>query len=181
MNERPWLKSYPSNVPDSLAPYPERSVYWLLEEAVARFADRPAVSFFGKRLTYRELGLQAEQLSRALGWLGIRRGDRVALILPNCPQFLIAFYAAARLGAIPVRWRPSASGAVKAYVTVKEGQVATAEEIIAFCRDPGTGLAGYRVPKEVEIRASLPETVTGKVLRRALREQQRETAATGPA
>lgn len=106
MNERPWLNNYPSNVPRSLAPYPQRSVYWLLEEAIARFPDRPAVSFFGKRLTYRELGLQVEQLSRALSRLGIRRGDRVALILPNCPQFLIAFYAAARLGAIPVGTNP---------------------------------------------------------------------------
>ena len=41
MHERPWLKSYPSNVPRSLAPYPERSVYWLLEEAIARFLTRP--------------------------------------------------------------------------------------------------------------------------------------------
>jgi long-chain acyl-CoA synthetase len=81
-------------------------VYWLLEETVARFPDRPAVSFFGKRLTYRELGLQVEQFSRALNWLGVRRGDRIALILPNCPQFLIAFYAAARLGAIPVGTNP---------------------------------------------------------------------------
>jgi long-chain acyl-CoA synthetase len=81
-------------------------VYWLLEEAVARFPDAFAVSFFGRRLRYRELYRQVEQLSRALAWLGVRRGDRVALILPNCPQFLIAFYAAVRIGAVPVGTNP---------------------------------------------------------------------------
>jgi long-chain acyl-CoA synthetase len=71
--------------------------------------------------------------------------------------------------------------AVKAYIVLKEGETATAEEIIAWSRDPEQGLTGYRVPKIIEFRDSLPETLVGKVLRRVLREEelQREKADAG--
>ncbi len=71
--------------------------------------------------------------------------------------------------------------AVKAFIVLKEGQTATAEEIVAWCRDPEQGLTGYRVPKLIEFRDSLPETLVGKVLRRVLREEelQRAKAADG--
>jgi long-chain acyl-CoA synthetase len=62
---------------------------------------------------------------------------------------------------------------VKAYVILKEGQTLTAEELIAWCKDPEQGLTGYRAPKEIEFRDSLPETLVGKVLRRALQEEER--------
>ena len=61
MSDRPWLASYPPEVPHSLAPYPEKSLYSVLEETVARFADRPAVSFFGKKLSYRQLSAEVDQ------------------------------------------------------------------------------------------------------------------------
>jgi long-chain acyl-CoA synthetase len=70
---------------------------------------------------------------------------------------------------------------VKAYVILKDGQRLTAEELIAWCKDPEQGLTGYRAPKEIEFRDSLPETLVGKVLRRALQEEERvkrEAAAT---
>jgi long-chain acyl-CoA synthetase len=67
--------------------------------------------------------------------------------------------------------------AVKAYVVLKQGQTATAEEIVAFCRDPSSGLTGYRVPKLIEFRDSLPESLVGKVLRRKLQEEERAKAA----
>jgi long-chain acyl-CoA synthetase len=63
--------------------------------------------------------------------------------------------------------------AVKAYIVLKDGQAATAEEIIEWCRDPQQGLTGYRVPKQVEFRDSLPETLIGKVLRRVLQEEEK--------
>jgi long-chain acyl-CoA synthetase len=71
--------------------------------------------------------------------------------------------------------------AIKAYVVLREGQTATAEEIIAFCRDEKQGLSGYRVPKIVEFRDALPETIIGKVLRRVLLEEERHKAASTPA
>ncbi|MGH7426151.1 MAG: AMP-binding protein, partial [Candidatus Methylomirabilales bacterium] len=106
MRERPWLASYPAGVPQSVAPFHQRSVYSLLAESASRFPDRPALTFFGRRLTYRQLAHDVEQMSGALAHLGVRNGDRLGLILPNCPQYVIAFYAAQRLGAIPVGTNP---------------------------------------------------------------------------
>jgi long-chain acyl-CoA synthetase len=62
---------------------------------------------------------------------------------------------------------------VKAYVVLKGGESATAAEITAWCRDPAQGLTGYRVPKDIEFREALPETLIGKVLRRALQDEER--------
>jgi long-chain acyl-CoA synthetase len=110
MTERPWLANYPPDVPHTLAPFPEKSVYALLEESAGRFPDHPAVVFpvapMAKRLTYREVAAQAAQLSRALASMGIRKGDRVGFVLPNCPQYVIAFYACQRLGAVVVGCNP---------------------------------------------------------------------------
>jgi long-chain acyl-CoA synthetase len=62
---------------------------------------------------------------------------------------------------------------VKAFVVLKEGAHLTADELIAWCKDPEQGLTGYRVPHEVEFRDSLPETMVGKVLRRVLHDEER--------
>jgi long-chain acyl-CoA synthetase len=108
--ERPWLKSYPSDVPHSLEPYPERPVWWLLEESARKHPDSLAVVFpvapMARRLTYRQLKEEAEQFARALASMGVKKGDRVGLLLPNCPQFVVAFYALQRLGAVSVGNNP---------------------------------------------------------------------------
>jgi long-chain acyl-CoA synthetase len=112
MEGRPWLASYPPDVPQSLAPYPEKSLYSLLADAAKKFPDRPAVAFWvpgapmGKTLTYAQLEKQVDQFSRVLTSLGIRRGDRVGLLLPNCPQYVIGYYAALRIGAVVVGNNP---------------------------------------------------------------------------
>jgi long-chain acyl-CoA synthetase len=107
---RPWLESYPPDVPPSLAPYPERAVWSLLEESAREHPDAPAVAFpvapMAKRLTYRQLKDEAERFARALLGLGIRKGDRVGLVLPNSPQYVVAFYALQRLGAVAVGNNP---------------------------------------------------------------------------
>jgi long-chain acyl-CoA synthetase len=66
---------------------------------------------------------------------------------------------------------------VKAFVVLKEGASLTADELIAWCKDPAQGLTGYRAPKAVEFRDALPETLVGKVLRRALQDEERQKAA----
>src|ERR687892_1388241 len=110
MAERPWLASYPDDVPQSLAPYPEKPLFSLLEESARRFPDRPAISFpvapMARRLTYGDLIEEVEQFARALASLGIRKGDRVGLVLPNCPQYVVAFFAIQRLGAVAVGNNP---------------------------------------------------------------------------
>src|SRR6266550_2016799 len=112
MEGRPWLASYPPDVPHSLAPYPEKSLFSILDESARRFPDRPALAFrvpgapMGKTLTYAQLSKQVDQFSGVLLSLGVRRGDRVGLVLPNCPQYVIAYYAALRIGAVVVGNNP---------------------------------------------------------------------------
>jgi long-chain acyl-CoA synthetase len=71
--------------------------------------------------------------------------------------------------------------AVKAYIVLREGKSATAEEIVEFASDPEHGLTGYRVPKHIEFRDALPETLVGKVLRRVLVEEEKQKAQAGTA
>jgi long-chain acyl-CoA synthetase len=108
--ERPWLKSYPSDVPHSLAPYPERPVWSLLEESARSYPDSPAIAFpvapMARRLTYRQLKEEAERFAGAMASLGVGKGDRVGLLLPNCPQFVVAWFGLQRLGAVPVGNNP---------------------------------------------------------------------------
>jgi len=104
--ERPWLSTYPADVPHSLAPLPSESVFGLLESAAARFPDRPSIAWFGKHLSYRQLLREVEVCSAMLAGLGVRKGDRVALIMPNSPPFTIAFYACMRIGAVAVGNNP---------------------------------------------------------------------------
>ncbi len=106
MADRPWLASYPPEVPKTLEPYPDRSVFSLLEESARQFPGQPAIAFFGKRLTYRELLDEVDRFSRVLAAFGVRKGDRVGFILPNSPQYVIAFYACQRLGAVVVGCNP---------------------------------------------------------------------------
>lgn len=103
---RVWLKSYPAGVPYSLTPETEQSLFSVLDDAAQRFPERPAIAFLRKHLTYRQLLDSVERFSAVLASMGVEKGDRVALILPNCPQYVIAYYASLRLGAIVVGNNP---------------------------------------------------------------------------
>ena len=105
-SHRPWFDSYPSDVPHSLEPFPRESVYTLLRNAAAGFPDKPALAFFGAHMTYAALLAEVERFSAVLAGLGVRRGDRVGMILPNCPEYVIAFFACQRLGAVAVGNNP---------------------------------------------------------------------------
>jgi len=112
MTDRPWLASYPPGVPKSLAPYPQKSVYSIFAESASRHPNAPAVAFWlpgapmGETLTYSQVAKQVDQFSRVLVSLGIKRGDRVGLVLPNCPQYVIAYFATLRIGAVIVGNNP---------------------------------------------------------------------------
>ena len=85
-----------------MAPYPEISVYKFLEDSAATFPESKAIYFLDKEITYEELKLQVDKFATALSDLGIKKGDRVATILPNCPQYVISDFAILRIGAIHV-------------------------------------------------------------------------------
>jgi len=102
---RPWLASYADDVPAEIEA-PTQTLPEMMAASVSAFARRPALEFFGAVTTYRELGDQITRAAEGLRRLGVRKGDRVALVLPNCPQHVVAFYAALRLGAIVVEHNP---------------------------------------------------------------------------
>src|SRR5512144_3344858 len=87
----PWLKFYDPHVQSELK-YPRVPLYALLEETTAKYPDRPCARFFGKQFSYRKINDWADRFATALRGLGIQPGDRVVLLLPNSPQFLIAYF-----------------------------------------------------------------------------------------
>lgn len=101
----PWVKNYQPGVPAEIE-LPTESLVAMLEHSVAEAGDAPAMEFFGRRTSYRELGEQVNRAAEGLRRLGVRAGDRVALVLPNCPQHVVAFYAVLRLGAVVVEHNP---------------------------------------------------------------------------
>ncbi len=103
---RPWFATWRAGVPKTLEPYPEVSVHSTLVDAAAGFPNSVALAFFGKHVSYRELIGEVDRFSAVLAGLGVKKGDRVGLLLPNCPQYVIAWYAAVRLGAIAVGNNP---------------------------------------------------------------------------
>lgn len=86
--------------------FPEIAVWQMLEQSSQRWPDRPALRFFGRRITYRELWRQVESFARGLVARGIVPGDRVALVLPNSPQMVIGYFGALRAGAVVVPTNP---------------------------------------------------------------------------
>ncbi|WJL96522.1 long-chain-fatty-acid--CoA ligase [Microbacterium sp. ET2] len=105
LDDRPWLGAYAEGVPAEIEPVAETLVD-LLDGAVSRYGKKVALEFFGAETRYDELGEQVSRAANALRKLGVRAGDRVALVLPNCPQHVVAFYAALRVGAIVVEHNP---------------------------------------------------------------------------
>ncbi|PPB47930.1 long-chain fatty acid--CoA ligase [Arthrobacter pityocampae] len=102
---RPWVENYAPGVPRSFS-VPEGTLSDLLDASVTSHGPREALEFFGATTTYEGLGEQVARAAAGLRSLGVGAGDRVALVLPNCPQHIVAFYAVLRLGAIVVEHNP---------------------------------------------------------------------------
>ncbi|HEV2250513.1 MAG TPA: long-chain fatty acid--CoA ligase [Candidatus Limnocylindria bacterium] len=100
-----YAKNYDTDVPSSLD-YPAVSLHALLDQSARVYPDSTATIFFNAKKSYRELFDDAKRFAAGLRALGVRQGDRVAVDLPNCPQFLIAFFGALRLGAVVVPCNP---------------------------------------------------------------------------
>ena len=101
----PWRRSYQPGVPFELN-IPDIPVTQLLDDAAERYPRRPALFFFGREICYRDLRDAVDRFADGLHRLGVQPGDRVALILPNCPQQVIAFFGVLRRGAIVVQHNP---------------------------------------------------------------------------
>ncbi len=103
--EKPWFKHYDYFVPSTIR-YPKIPAHFMLELAASKYKDSPATDFYGAVLSYRELKAEVNKLAVALVDLGIKKGDRVGLMLPNCPQIIIAYYAILRIGGIVANVNP---------------------------------------------------------------------------
>lgn len=101
----PWVQHYDPGVPRGIDP-PARPVPWLLRQAADRVPEATALSFFGRRFTYGALQEQAARLARAFQDLGLKPEMRLAIMLPNCPQLVLTYYAALHLGAVVVLMNP---------------------------------------------------------------------------
>lgn len=106
MPEQPWFVHYPEGVPHELPLSPETLVA-MISRSAQRFSRRPALYFFGKTISYRECYSLVEQFACGLEASGIRKGDRVALCLPNSPQAVIAYFGILKVGGIVVSCNPT--------------------------------------------------------------------------
>jgi long-chain acyl-CoA synthetase len=105
-DSRPWLFRYDPGVPRTLAPYPQRTLVDYLSDLALQRPHDPALLFKGSTMTYGELERESDRAAAALDAIGVARGDRVALLLPNCPQFFVAEFAIWKLGAIVAPLNP---------------------------------------------------------------------------
>ncbi len=105
-SERLWLGSYPEGVPADIDPDQYSSLVALMEESFARYADRTAYSFMGKGLSYRQTDEESLALAAYLQSLGLAKGDRVAIMMPNVPQYPVSVAAILRAGFVVVNVNP---------------------------------------------------------------------------
>ncbi len=149
--EKIWLDHYEPGVPHSID-YPQKSLYQLFQESAEKYKDNPAVNFMGRDLTYKELHSQVNSLASALAEMGVKKGDRVAIHLPNSTQFPIAFFATLTLGAIVVPFNPLYVAREMEHQLKDSG----AETIITLTRF-------YNMVKEVQPRTNLKNVIVSNI------------------
>ncbi|MEW1961880.1 long-chain-fatty-acid--CoA ligase [Microbacterium sp. NPDC077644] len=102
---RPWIASYADGVPEDLSPV-SGSLIDIVAASARDYPDAPALEFFGRTTSYAQMQEAIGRAASGLHALGVRAGDPVAIVLPNCPQHIVAFYAVLRLGAVVVEHNP---------------------------------------------------------------------------
>jgi long-chain acyl-CoA synthetase len=151
MQSRPWQRHYDFQVPESFK-YPQIPASQFLILASKLYPDKPALNFYGSETTFWELRRKVFAMARVMKEMGVKKGDRVGLHLPNSPQYVIAFYAALSLGAIVVNLNP----------------MYTAEELCGICANTGvTTLFTFDMVlsniRELTARVEIPRVVVTKV------------------
>ena len=106
MTDRPWLSAYPPGVPADIDPSQYASLVELMEQAFRDYAARPAFSFMGKEISYAQIDSESRQMAAYLQSLGLVKGDRVAIMMPNVPQYPVAVAAILRAGLVVVNVNP---------------------------------------------------------------------------
>ncbi len=147
-----WHEHYDEGIPVTLEPYPERSLLDYLSESSRQWPHRPALLFKGAKLSYRRLDRLSDRFAAALVEQGVTPGDRVALCLPNCPQFVIAELGAWKAGAIVCPFNPTYSDR-----EMEDALTATgAETVVALNRT-------YRQVKTIQPRTSVKRIIATNI------------------
>lgn len=114
--EKPWLQHYDKTVPHSLEPYPDITLHQMLRDSAAKYPDNiasitsahlPLLGRIPEKITYRQLDAHTDALAAALVDMGLKKGDRVALVMPNIAGFLIAYFAVLKAGGVVVATNPT--------------------------------------------------------------------------
>jgi len=109
MEHRPWHDNYDEGIPASLS-YPAVPIFHFLEESAIKFPDKPCTIFKGAVITYREMSQITDELAAALVDLGLKKGNRVGILIPNTPQFVMAYFAVLKAGGVVVATNPQYTG-----------------------------------------------------------------------
>jgi long-chain acyl-CoA synthetase len=105
MKEHPWFKRYDKGVPRTID-YPAVPLYFFLEESARKYPDKPCTIFKGATISYKEMDLLTDKVAAALAALGVKKGDRVGVFMPNTPQFVMAYFGILKAGGVVVATNP---------------------------------------------------------------------------
>jgi long-chain acyl-CoA synthetase len=153
MEARPWHRYYDPGVPTTLD-YPDINLTDLLKDSAARFPDKPALLYFGRTLSFRELDLLSDRLAAGLQEMGVAKGDRVSVFLPNCPQTVLAYEAIWKAGAVAVPANP----------------LYTADEFAHQTSDAGSRVAICLTLNYPRVRQARPRTPLEQVIVTSVKE-----------
>jgi long-chain acyl-CoA synthetase len=103
--EYPWEKNYPENI-NWDSPIPIAPLYSILEESAVKYPENICIDYYGRKYTYAEVNALSSKMAKGLQEHGVKKGTRVGLLLPNCPTFIIAYYAILKCGAVVVNYNP---------------------------------------------------------------------------
>ena len=106
MNDRPWLSHYDRGVPSTVE-IPEAPLFYFLEEAARKYPDRACTIFKGAVISYKEMNTLTDHMAAALKEMGVKKGDRVGIFMPNTPQFVIAYFGILKAGGVVVAVNPT--------------------------------------------------------------------------
>ncbi|MHB1472814.1 MAG: long-chain-fatty-acid--CoA ligase [Dermatophilaceae bacterium] len=180
LSGRPWLTSYAPGVEADVV-VPAESLPEMLAASALRHGNRVALDFFGAETTYTELAGEVSRAAEALRTVGVKPGDRVALVLPNCPQHVVAFYAALRLGAVVVEHNPL-------YTAPElEHQLADCGATVVVCWDKTApvidelrGKTAVQVVLAVDLTSAVPWRMRLKLRLPVAKARAARTSMTGP-
>ena len=105
VHPQPWLHHYPEGI-DWSTPLTRRALNEYIDDAEIRFADRPAIDFLGRKTTYAQLATHIRQAAKGFQNMGVTKGSRIGLCLPNTPYSVICYFGALRAGATVVNYNP---------------------------------------------------------------------------